>query len=64
MDTATLATSLAGASATQTRNAISASIIRMDARMAAGLADMLARNADRANALVADGIGGNVDISA
>ena len=64
MDIAILATALAGTAAARTCGSLSASMIKMNADMAAGLADMLAQNADRAAALVADGVGENVDISA
>jgi len=64
METASLASALAGASVAQTRSALSASMMKMNAQMAAGLAAMLAENADRAAALVGDGVGGNLDVSA
>lgn len=64
MDTASIAAAMAAGSAGQTQAALSAKMVRMNADMAAGLAAMVAENAERAAALVADGVGGNVDVSA
>lgn len=61
--TSTAAT-MAAFSAQQTSAQLAANMMRANADMLTQMVEMISESADRGKALVADGVGGNVDVSA
>lgn len=63
MDVGALAAAFAGASTARLQMAAAAKIMKMNADAAASVAQVLEAAQDNMKALVAEGIGGNLDIS-
>ncbi|MFN3347692.1 MAG: hypothetical protein ACK41X_01900 [Pseudorhodoplanes sp.] len=63
MDVGALAAAFAGASTARLQMAAAAKIMKMNADAAASVAQVLETAQDNMKALVAEGIGGNLDIS-
>ena len=63
MDVGALAAAFAGASTARLQMAAAAKVMKMNADAAASVAQVLEAAQDNMKALVAEGIGGNLDIS-